>query len=155
MSTTNWKNHSVMKPNGAEDAPSRAVPARTKEEMMEPFRELQRTVNTHEHKESFAQSEGERSGILLDESKQLHSFLLEFLQRLAAEDSELRKKIHAEHQEEFFRLLVSTHLRMIALINEVCREPGEVRTKLAQTHGFLRNSAVLINSLHNGKPARA
>jgi hypothetical protein len=80
---------------------------------------------------------------------------MDLIKELAEEDSREQEEIHAEHQAEFFRLLVGTHLRMIVLLNEVSVEPGEVKTELAQTHGLLRNSAVLINSLNRAKPAGA
>lgn len=122
--------------------------------MMEPFRKLQRELTSHEETERFPQSDDARSGVLLKESERLHICLTELERGSADADDTERELMNPDFRDEVIRLLVGTHLRLLALTNEVFTGNGVVKNEIARTHRFVRLSAMLINVMSGAKVTR-
>lgn len=122
--------------------------------VMEPFRKLQQDLNTHMENEHPPQSEGARSCVLLVESERLHTCLKDLEHHSFNENDGGRDSRIPHFRDEVFRLLVGTHLRLLALANEVLLGNVVVKGEIARTHGFMRKSAMLINTISDAQDSR-
>jgi len=120
----------------------------------EPFKQLQRDIVEHDQEVSTPKSEGERSEALLVDSERLYSCLVELERGSCDTDGAGRKPITQEFREEILQILVSTHLRLLALTNEFFGGSGLIKFEIARTHGLMRNSAILLNTIRVEKTAR-
>jgi len=124
------------------------------DDVMEPFRKLQRELTSNNETECSKRSEGERSGVLLEESQRIHTCMVDMGRCISDVAVSERKQMHPGFRDEFLHLLVGTHLRLLILANEILSGNGVVRGEIAKTHVILRNSAVILNGIRIAETAR-